>query len=157
VFVASAAMRSRTTEIMLMNDLPGALAWMTDDDPVTVTFRAADLRRAMEMAGGGPEIMSTAQAAKVYGWSSKRWRNWAADGRVAGAWQDDDGRWRLPRDGCRQLVDELRARGQYSSKTHPADDDPPLSGVGVQVSAESFNLVTRKGSIRRGPRKTKAS
>lgn len=54
-----------------------------------------------------PEVLSTVQAARLLGYTPKRWRRWAEQGRVDGAWQDGDGRWRLPREACRAHLGRL--------------------------------------------------
>lgn len=88
--------------------------------PITYTIDAAAFKRAMEMATGGPEIMSTAQAAMVFGFSTKRWRRWAEAGRVAGAWEDGEdgkrGTWRLPRESCQRVVEEEAAKGRARAR-----------------------------------------
>jgi len=121
------------------------LAWLEDGDLVTLTFTAGALRQALSMAAGGPEVMSTTQAARIYGWTSKRWRGWAEAGRVEGAWQDERGRWRLPRTSCRALA-AGRAR---------ASAPPPHQGVPTPVAVTASQ--PGRPSIRRGPRGAQGS
>lgn len=132
-------------------------AHLDDNAQITVTYRVGDLRRAIELGEGGPEIMSTAQAAKIFGWTAKRWREWAEAGRVDGAWREEDGRWRLPRQGCRNRVDELQKRGNHPPKTGRSTE--PLGGRGLALPApgapETINNPGKR-SIRRGPRKAGA-
>lgn len=92
------------------NEILGAIAHLPDDAQVTISVRKADLARALEEHGGGPETLSTAQAAKHLGWTSRNWRDWADQGKIAGAWRDDVGRWRLPRRSCEEHVARLRNR-----------------------------------------------
>lgn len=142
---------------MTIRNLPNEIAFLKDDDVITVNYRVGDLRRAIEMGSGGPEIMSTAQAAEVFGWTSKRWRNWAEHRQVEGAWQEEDGRWRLPRESCRQWVDELRTRGQRPPKLHYTLERRIPSGAAAPRSRIPENTINpSRKSIRRGPRKAEA-
>lgn len=126
-------------------DLAHLLDWMDESDLVSLTITAGALKRAMKMAAGGPEVMSTAQAARVFGWTPKRWRAWAESGRIAGAWRDDRGRWRLPKAGCRAV-----AAAQPGAAASPAlGSDPPVVRARPKDSQGS---VKRGRSIRRGPR-----
>lgn len=137
---------------MELNLLAAFLAWAADGDHVTITVRRDALQRATEMADGGPEVMSTVQAAQRYGWTAKRWREWAHAGRVTNAWVDDQGTWRLPKRSCAYLVAQLQERG--SRPPRPAGS----TGLGAvhltqrRVGGASPTPPTR--SIRRGPRKT---
>lgn len=126
--------------------------WLGPNDPVTVSLPADAFRRALQMALGGPEIMSTSQAAAVFGWSAKRWRGWAEGKRVAGAWQEKNGDWRLPRDGCRMLVAQmLRTR-----RTAPSPKTPSTALATKQAAVSVPSVITPTRSIRRGPRKKAA-
>jgi len=134
---------------MTIQDFSSALRWMRAGDEVTVTLRSADLQRALEMASGGPEVMSTAQAADVFGWSSRRWREWAKAGRIEGAWQDERGDWRLPREACRALVGELKESGRRAPAPLPGILD---SGRNPVKQSRKRYATTDGRSIRRGPR-----
>lgn len=70
----------------------------------------ATIKRHLEIMGeDGPENVSTVQAAKILGYSAKRWRVWCEAGKVDGAWQDtDSGYWRLPITACRAHILRLR-------------------------------------------------
>jgi hypothetical protein len=94
---------------------------------------ASSVRKIVEelMAERGPEFMTTVDAARVLGYSPKRWRVWCEGGLVEGAWQDsDNGRWRLPLASARahllRLQQSKRAprksgrRGPNRQKASPA-------------------------------------
>lgn len=146
---------------MTVGEFMTALKYLRGSDSITVTIDAAAFERAMEMATGGPEIMSTAQAAAVFGFSAKRWRRWAEADRIDGAWQEDGkrGPWRLPRDGCRQLIEEEAARGRARAKNTRikkgianAGRTSATSG-GRRVGSHQSPLPPTGRSVRRGPRK----
>ena len=64
-----------------------------------------------EGEGDGPENVSTVQAARILGYSPRRWRVWCEAGRIAGAWQDSErGYWRLPLAACRAHLLRLNNR-----------------------------------------------
>jgi len=147
------------TEVEFMT----ALKYLRGSDSITITIDAAAFERAMEMATGGPEIMSTAQAAAVYGFSVKRWRRWAEDGRVDGAWEDGEdgkrGTWRLPRESCRRVVEEEAAKGRARARNTRgkqgianAERTNATSG-GRRVGSHQSPLSPTGRSVRRGPRK----
>jgi hypothetical protein len=130
---------------------------MREGDSITITVPAVAFERACEMASGGPMIMSTSQAAAVYGWDAKRWRGWAESGRVDGAWQEEDtGHWRLPRDGCQRLIDEFRRKGRKP----PRKGCPSVHGESrtaekgrVDCGERTKPRTPTRRSVRRGPRK----
>jgi hypothetical protein len=106
---------------MTVGDFTTALQYLRANDSITVTIEVAAFERAMEMATGGPEVMSTAQAAAVFGFSAKRWRRWAEADRIDGAWLDHEkgkkrGVWRLPREGCRRVIEEEQRKGRTRAK-----------------------------------------
>ncbi len=137
------------------------LPWLQEGDEVSVTMKAGAWRRAFEMATGGPAVMSTRQAADVFGWSPRRWRGWAKQGLIEDAYQeeDEDGRlgpWRLPREGCRQRVEEEAQRGRSRARSVDPKghtEEPLTTGAGRNGTR---NLNTNGRSIRRGPRKSEA-
>lgn len=56
-----------------------------------------------------PQILSTRQAARWFGLNPKRWRVWAEQGLVEGAFQESEGGpWRLPVEGCQRRIDEYK-------------------------------------------------
>jgi hypothetical protein len=136
---------------MELNLLAAFLAWAADGDHVTITVRRDALQRAIEMADGGPEIMSTVRAAQRYGWTAKRWREWAHAGKVAGAWVDDQGTWRLPKHSCAHLVAQLQERGSRPPRPMRSTGCGPVSLTPRRGGIPSPTSSTR--SIRRGPRK----
>jgi hypothetical protein len=124
------------------------LAFLPPETVVPITI--GDLRIANERRFGGPEIMSTRQAAEFIGWSARRWREWAEAGLVAGAKRDEKGDWRLPRSGCRARMQE-----EMSSGRKP----PPLAAVsatGTAMVAVPRVTDEPRRSVRRGPRKPAA-
>lgn len=126
--------------------------WLRDGDALMLTVSAADFRRAMEMALGGPEVMSTRQATDIYGWNPKRWRVWANEGRIPGAFQEENDDWRLPRESCRMLVQGLMHDGMRPLKVRRVPSE--LASKQPILRASSATTPTR--SIRRGPRKKAA-
>lgn len=140
---------------MNLTALAGFLAWASDGEQVTITVRRDALLRALEMADGGPEIMSTVQAAQRYGWTAKRWRDWACAGRVVGAWRDEQGTWRLPKASCVELTKELQERGARPQRSTSVSDLVPRSPAANRGVAPSSPPTKR--SIRRGARKSRAS
>ena len=143
--------------IISLRQFSDVLAWVAKGDHITVTMQVEAFYRAMEMADGGPEIMSTPQAAWRYGWTSKRWREWAEAGDVSGAWRDEKGKWRLPKESCRRLVEEQQAGGSRPPRPRgAASSTKPMTETAVAVRRPNpSNPQTRKASIRRGPRKPK--
>lgn len=96
---------------MSSEDLLSALAYLPDDAVLTLSVRKADLLAALEARAGGPRVFSTSQAAEFLGYTVQRWRRWAAAGVIEGAWQDEGGRWRLPRASCEAHLEKLQREG----------------------------------------------
>lgn len=122
--------------------LADLLAWMDDDEPVQLTFTVRALKRALEMAAGGPRVMSTSQAARIFGWTPKRWRSWAEASLIEGAWKDEQRRWRLPNASCRLRASQVAPAARRQSATHEIVPD-------LQPHAAS----ALHPSIRRGSRR----
>lgn len=61
---------------------------------------------------GGPVLLSTTQAAELLGRKVKWWRRRAEEGKIRGAYRDppEDGRWILPNDSCRELLEEMERK-----------------------------------------------
>ena len=102
---------------MQVRSLPAVaslLALLPDDAQLTITVGKADLLRALdEGSGANPEHIDTKRAAARLGYSADRWRRWAEQGRITGAWQDArGGSWRLPFASCEAHIRELQKRGQ---------------------------------------------
>ncbi|HEX7089639.1 MAG TPA: helix-turn-helix domain-containing protein [Longimicrobiales bacterium] len=97
---------------MSSEELLSALAYLPDDAVLTVSVRKKDLLAALEARAGGPRVFSTAQAAEFLGYTVQRWRRWAQAGVIAGAWQDEGGRWRLPRAACEAHLERLQREGR---------------------------------------------
>lgn len=90
-------------------ELLRAIAGLPDEANVTITVSVRDLRSALEQRAGGPEILDCRQAATLLGYRPERWRRWAEEGRIPGAYQDADrGPWRLPREACEAHIRTLR-------------------------------------------------
>ena len=111
-------------------DALAILAELPEDAEITVTVRLGDWLRAREARAGGPEVLTTKEAAARYGYTPERWRRWAEAGRIDGVWQDGRwGPWRLPRLACEA---HLRAHKRRSRTTRspgtvalPSDTCPP--------------------------------
>jgi hypothetical protein len=128
------------------------LPHLADSTQVALTMSAGDLRRALVMATGGPEIMSTTQAANQFGWTSKRWRGWAKDDLVDGAFEDEWGNFRLPKDACRRHVDRVRKAGKRRRRGKGGTEI--VASVVGPVDQDITNATSRSTRrTRRGPRK----
>jgi hypothetical protein len=125
------------------------VARLPREEVVTMTFRVGALQDAREIACGGPEIMSMRQAAEVFGWDPKRWRRWAEDERIPGAWQEENGHWRLPREGCRARVAEEMKQGRRGPR-RGTTENTPLKPVGPGGTTR----MSLEKKTRRGPRRT---
>lgn len=127
----------------LSDGLLQALALLPPDTAVTVTVAAGALVRALEIRAGGPEVLSSKQAATLLGYSADQWKRWAAEGAIAGAWQDSPGApWHLPRAACEAHIGRLQQRGR---KAHP-----PQAAQASTTGARSTSRSPRSGA--RGPR-----
>ena len=109
------------------------LALLPADALLTVQIRAEDLLDALRKRSGGPDELSTSQAAEYIGRTPKWWRQKCDAGNVAGAYRDEVGKWRLPNVAARAYLASL-------STGRP----------------KSTAKKTRTRSIRRGPRKQSA-
>lgn len=98
------------------------LAMLPPETVLTVQVEAGALLRAMEARAGGPEELSTQQAAQVIGRTSKWWREhapriaefWRQREGVVGAYLDDAERWRLLNPAARAY---LAAHGRKETET----------------------------------------
>jgi hypothetical protein len=143
---------------MTVRDLAEAFPWLKDSDMVFIALPKAELGRALEMAGGGPEMLSTTKAAERWGFTARRWREWAKDGLVPGASREERadesgtislGDWNLPRESCRAIVDEIRLTGCYPMK----DTAPPRAKTpAVAVNGSPLTQISER-RFGRGPRK----
>lgn len=138
---------------MTITDVADALPWMDDKARIWVAVERKDFELAMEMARGGPEILSTQQAAQLFGWDSRRWREWAQDpARIPGAFIDNYGHYRLPRDECRTLKERMERDGRApprraNKKADLTSDSRALARVTTHANVNPDNW-----SFRRGPR-----
>jgi len=89
-------------------DVAAILANLPDDCEITVTVKLKDWLAAKEAARGGPEYASAADVARLVGLSPTYWGRRAKAGKIAGAVQDESGRWRLPLEACRNYVRGLK-------------------------------------------------
>lgn len=111
------------------------LANLPDDCEITVTVKLKDWLAAKEATGGGPEYATTADVARIVGFSSKYWVTRARTEKIPGAVQDGSrGRWRLPLDACRAHVRGLKGArgapvrptfGEYKPRGPRKRDVPP--------------------------------
>lgn len=85
-------------------EVAAILAHLPDDAEITVTVKLKDWLAAKEAASGGPEYADAAEAARVLGFSPTYWGRRAKAGKIAGAVQDESGRWRLPLEACRSYI-----------------------------------------------------
>jgi hypothetical protein len=142
------------------SELADTLEHLPDDAQITIRVCAKDYRQAREMATGGPLTMTTAVAARVFGWTARRWRVWAETDRVNGAWQETTARgrkrWRLPREACCTLVEELAREGRRAAAREVAERSANASPVSPGRRGKNNNNLNGR-SIRRGPRKKKAT
>ncbi len=133
-------------------ELATLLAWLDDGDRITISFTKAAFDRAHAMADGGPEILSTAQAARRYGWTAKWWRGKVDE--MSGALRDEQGHWRLPKTECRRIVAEMQTRGVQPPRLRGAAGKAGRATGGQQrgsrVAVQPSTKVER--SVRRGPR-----
>jgi hypothetical protein len=97
---------------MTIEELMRILPWLRDGEEITITLRKDALIEGFLMAAGGPEVLSTAQAKRLLGYSAERWADWARAGRIRDAYRDEQNRWRLPNRSCRVLLDEQMAAGK---------------------------------------------
>lgn len=147
------------------------IAYLRDDAPVEIRTTAGALREAMQARQGGPEELSTQQAARFIGRTSKWWRQHAP--RVALFWAalpaTDPAKtsWaeahpRDPREGAyRVRGDELVDAGGGEE----ADDEnaqvgrwrllnPAARAYYASLFGGGEKRPTPSRSVRRGPRKT---
>jgi hypothetical protein len=99
---------------------PAVLAHLPRDLEITVTVRVGDLLEARERAGGVPEVASTVELARAWGFTPRKWREWAAEGLIEGATLDEGGSWRLPREAAREQFERALGRDvpQRASTSH---------------------------------------
>lgn len=109
------------------NELLKALPYLPEDHPVQLQVPAGKLREALNRANGGPEILSTSQAAELLGWTTKRWRRWAKDGKIEGAFQDEKDCWRLPNEACREFIAD-KYQSDTGGRRGPQDRGGPEAG-----------------------------
>lgn len=109
------------------DELLEALHYLPDDHPVEVRVPAGELREALSRSNGGPELLSTRQAAEYIGFTPKRWRRWAKDGKIDGAFQDEKDRWRLPNEACRVFIAN-KYHSDTGGRRGPQDRGGPEAG-----------------------------
>ena len=78
------------------------------DLQVTLTFRR--LLSLVEQGSGIPRILSTTQAASVFGYTAKTWRRRCEGGQLPGAFRDEQSRWRIPREDAERFIAQQRNR-----------------------------------------------
>lgn len=83
--------------------LPGIL-----DFPVILRVR--ELLALVERGSGIPRVLSTTQAASVFGFTPKTWRRRCEGGQLPDAFRDPQGRWRIPREDAERFDAQQRNR-----------------------------------------------
>lgn len=122
-------------------DVVSLLALLPSDAQLTITVCKADLLRVLDEArGAGPENIDTKRAAARLGYSADRWRRWAEQGKIAGAWQDArGGSWHLPFASCEAHIRELQKRGRATL----------VRGARTESSSRSLPRGPRSSRIQR--------
>ncbi len=111
---------------------PLVLAALPPDLELTVTITVGDLRAAQVAVGAVPEMASTRELSRAWGFSVGQWREWAASKKVVGAVKDDAGDWRLPREAAREQFERALGRDvpRVKSTTHlPAAHGPRKKAI----------------------------
>lgn len=80
-------------------DLPG---------DAMVSVPAAELAELRARAHEPPQFLSTVQAARHFGFTSKRWRKWCEDGALPEAFKDERQRWRIDRHEAARFLEGYR-------------------------------------------------
>jgi hypothetical protein len=149
--------QSAVVVVLSEADLAETMEHLPADATIAIQVSAEAYRQAREMATGGPLIMTTSVAARVYGWDTRRWRRWAETGRINGAWPErtKNGRitWRLPREACRELVEAIAHEGRRAAARKTVGRSANASPA--RPAQRGNNNFTGR-SIARGPRKKKA-
>ena len=96
---------------------PAVLAALPPDLELTITVKVRDLRAAQAATGAVPEMASTAELSRAWGFSVGQWREWAASGKVEGAVKDHAGDWRLPREAAREQFERALGRDVPRAKS----------------------------------------
>lgn len=111
------------------SELLAALACLPDGASLTITVSAGDLRAALTAREGGPSVLTCEAASLHLGKTPEFWRRLAADGKIAGAWQDAErGPWSLPRAACDAHLRALAARGRRRGTNGAASVTPLFDG-----------------------------
>jgi hypothetical protein len=97
---------------------PEVLAHLPLDLTITLTVTVKELLKAFAHAEDVPEIATTSEVSRAWGFSPRKWREWASGGLIPGAVVDEGGNWRLPRMAAREQFE--RALGKSTTSTpHP--------------------------------------
>ena len=111
------------------------------DAMLPVAWVRKHLGNPQEAEPRAPQILSTRQAARWFGLNPKRWRVWAEEGLIEGAFQEaEGGPWRLPVEGCQRRIIAFKnaprvkskARGPYrkAPPTHAGSPRPQIVSEG---------------------------
>lgn len=111
---------------------PAVLAALPPDLELTITVKVRDLRAAQAVVGAVPEMASTAELSRAWGFSARQWREWAVAGDIPGAKKDHAGDWRLPREAAREQFE--RALGRDVPRTQPTTHLPRAYGPRKKAS-----------------------
>lgn len=104
---------------------PAVLAQLPRDLEITFTVKAGDLADAFAKSGAVPEMATTVEISRAWGFAPRKWREWAAAGLIEGAVQDEGGSWRLPKAAAREQFERalghgppLRSRTSHLPRAH---------------------------------------
>lgn len=128
------------------------LANLPADLELTVQVRAGDLLNAMARSGDVPEVASTVELSRAWGFTARKWREWASAGLIEGAVLDDGGSWRLPRAAAREQFE--RALGRDIRLTWRPDRPPPGFPASARAALASLDgpyPITENRGIRSAP------
>lgn len=89
---------------------PNILSHLPPNLEITVTVRISDLMEAFSGGAAVPEYATTVQLSHAWGFPARKWREWAASGKIEGASCDEGGAWRLPREAAREQFERALGR-----------------------------------------------
>lgn len=110
-----------------LDQMADALRALPPDAEIEISATVEEWRNRLPHLTGGPEVLSTRQAADLLGWTPKRWRGWAKDGKIEGAFQDEKDRWRLPNEACREFIAD-KYHSDTGGRRGPQDRGGPEAG-----------------------------
>jgi hypothetical protein len=133
-----------------------ALAGLPDDALVPVRWVKKLL--AGEVVPSEFRVLTTREAADLFGYSVDTWRGWADEGEVRGAYRDEGeaGTWRLPMKACEEHLARLqsgalnrrRKRGPWQPKARTSAQAPQ---AGAEADPERKVVRLRPSPVGRRP------